>query len=157
MSVNWLQVWRYGPPLGTVVYAGGLVEEPKGGVILIGGLSTGTVFLNTIFRLRNTNSVWEPIGRTLQSARYKPVAFLVPDILTNCTRLWFFIVSTIRPLNLINLGQTKILRMITITEYLIVFVPYSLTRYDFIGCSSNEIEREYLYAVHYFGIKTIEK
>jgi hypothetical protein len=47
--------------------------------------------------------------------------------------------------------------MITITEYLIVFVPYSLTRYDFIGCSSNEIEREYLYAVHYFGIKTIEK
>ena len=81
------QVWRYGPPLPILVKGAALVEEPKGGVILIGGLTTGPVFLDTIFRLRNANSVWEAIGNTLKTTRYKPVAFLVPDSLTNCTHL----------------------------------------------------------------------
>ncbi len=80
--------WRYGPPLPVVIQGSALVEDPKGGVILIGGIETqSNLPTSKMYRLRHAMDVWEEMPRTLKSARYKPIAFRVPDSMTSCTRV----------------------------------------------------------------------
>jgi hypothetical protein len=62
-----------------------VVEDPNGGVVLLGGLIFGTQSAR-IFKLQDALSAWVEMKQTLKIARYFPVAFIVPDEMTNCTR-----------------------------------------------------------------------
>ncbi len=80
--------WKYGPPLLAVIKGAALVEDPKGGIILIGGIEVlANTVTNKMYRLRHAKSLWEVMPQTLKSARYKPVAFPVPDSMTSCSRV----------------------------------------------------------------------
>jgi len=48
--------WRNGPDLPFGITKGVLVEDPNGGVILVGGSSKKVTFLNTLFRLPNAGN-----------------------------------------------------------------------------------------------------
>ena len=63
-----------------------LVQDPKGGVVLLGGLIS-TLKSARIFKLQDASSAWVEMKQTLKVGRYHPVAFIVPDELTNCTLL----------------------------------------------------------------------
>jgi hypothetical protein len=40
-----------------------------------------------IFKLQDASSAWVEMKQTLKIGRYHPVAFIVPDEITNCTLL----------------------------------------------------------------------
>ena len=80
------QEWRSGPdiPLGLMYTA--IVQDQDGGVVLIGGGSSQGLS-DTLFRLPHAgaNAVWEELPQKLKTGRQGPIAFLIPDDITNCT------------------------------------------------------------------------
>jgi hypothetical protein len=62
-----------------------VVEDPNGGVVLLGGLIFGAQSAR-IFKLQDALSAWVEMKQTLKIGRYFPVAFIVPDEITNCTQ-----------------------------------------------------------------------
>ena len=77
--------WRLGPYLPVPTMAAGLVEDPRGGVIMIGG-HNGPSMTNLIYRLQHGGSKWELLTQKLKIANHYPSAFLIPDSLApNCT------------------------------------------------------------------------
>ncbi len=57
-----------------------------GGVIIIGGTSTGDDYLDTIYRLAHAEAQWEQMPQKLKIKKRRSfVAFLIPEEFTNCT------------------------------------------------------------------------
>jgi hypothetical protein len=77
--------WRLGPYLPIPTMAHSLVEDPRGGVIMIGG-NTGLVISTSLYRLRHGGAKWELMTQQLKVGNSYPSAFLIPDSLAlNCT------------------------------------------------------------------------
>jgi len=72
-------------PLGT--HWSQMVEDQHGGVILIGGASKSTIYLDTLFQLPHggQNAVWVKMEQKLKTGRSAPSAFLVPDNIVDCS------------------------------------------------------------------------
>jgi len=65
--------------------AAGLVEDPRGGVIMIGG-HTGPAVTSSIYRLEHSGAQWELLTQQLKIGNHYPAAFLIPDSLApTCT------------------------------------------------------------------------
>ena len=77
--------WRAGPNLPFAVMDGALVEDGKGGVILVGG-SDGSKETSNLFRLEHVgkNADWKKMPQKLRKPRSGHVAFLVQDDITTC-------------------------------------------------------------------------
>ena len=76
--------WRIGPYLPVGSSAHGIVEDPRGGVILIGGY----VRNNLLYRLKDggLNSNWELMPQKLKVANYYFAVMIIPDkFVQNCT------------------------------------------------------------------------
>ena len=79
--------WRMGPYLPVEILASGIVEDPRGGVILVGGY-TNSGMISSLYRLKHggLNSKWELMTQKLKVANHYPSVILIPDILAqNCT------------------------------------------------------------------------
>ena len=79
--------WRYGPPLPVPLCYGALVEDPAGGVIMVGGYNAEVAYHDTLYRLPHAgpDASWFKMPQRLQNARRFHVSFLVPEGLANCT------------------------------------------------------------------------
>jgi hypothetical protein len=60
-----------------------MVQDPEGGVILIGGYS-GPGHLGILYHLSDSGSTWRVMKQFLKIARSYHSAILIPDELTNC-------------------------------------------------------------------------
>jgi hypothetical protein len=71
--------WRKGPDLPVVISGSPIVEHPRGGVLIIGGLS--------IYYLPHagSNAAWETLPQQLKTPREWLTAFLIPDNIVNCS------------------------------------------------------------------------
>ena len=78
-------IWTPGPSLPFAIKGAALIEDPLGGVIILGGFAVSDGALhNKIYWLPNLATGWVVLEQTLKIPRYVPLAFLVPDSLTNC-------------------------------------------------------------------------
>jgi hypothetical protein len=80
-------MWRLGPYLPVSTCCATLVEDPRGGVILIGG-STSSGLSTSLYQLKHGGlyAKWELMAQKLRLGNYYFAAFLIPDILVqNCT------------------------------------------------------------------------
>ena len=82
--------WRYGPELPIKVGNATLIEDPAGGVILIGGQSTTVEHHDHVYRLAHAgpDAKWIKMTQTLKTARHAHVGFLVPDEAFECSSSW---------------------------------------------------------------------
>ena len=73
--------WKSGPELPFGITDAELVEDPAGGVILVGGFVVeDRKYLNTLFRLPNSDSKsWIQMPQKLTTGRKFHTAFLIPD------------------------------------------------------------------------------
>ncbi len=78
--------WKDGPPLPTSMYSSRMVEDPNGGVILVGGISDLNGFEDSLYRLPHggAGAVWIKMDQKLKIGRYWHVAILVPDYIIEC-------------------------------------------------------------------------
>jgi hypothetical protein len=78
--------WRLGPALPRLTILAQLVEDADGGVVLIGGLTMGMYYLDTLFRLPHAgqDGKWVELPQKLKIGRDSHTAFMVPDNLANC-------------------------------------------------------------------------
>jgi hypothetical protein len=79
--------WRNGPDLPFGIRMASLVEDPIGGVILVGGYSNNDSNLQTLFRLSDAgdDAEWVEMPQKLQIGRCYHTAFLVPDDIATCS------------------------------------------------------------------------
>jgi hypothetical protein len=98
LSVNSLQLfsvelldetsneWIEGSNLNAEIYASQMVEDPNGGVILVGGTSDSIPFEDTLYRLPHggAGAVWIKMDQKLKIGRYWHVAILIPDYMVEC-------------------------------------------------------------------------
>ena len=79
--------WRNGPDLPYGITKAALVEDPTGGVILVGGTSDDAKYLQTLFRLSDAgdDAKWIEMPQILKLGRYGHNAFLVPDDVATCS------------------------------------------------------------------------
>ncbi len=75
--------WRDGPELPAGIYHAQMVEDPLGGVILIGGSS----YSDTMYRLAHAGegARWMELPQKLSIGRHLHTAIMVPDDVVNCT------------------------------------------------------------------------
>ena len=79
------QVWKSGPMLPLDISGGFMLEHPRGGVLLIGGLLDGWKSLDTIYHLPSLTSKWELLPQKLKEPRHDFAAVVVPDDVTTCS------------------------------------------------------------------------
>lgn len=79
--------WRKGPDLPFGITDTALVEDPTGGVILVGGSSDDDEYLQTLFRLSDAgeDAKWIEMPQKLKFGRNSHNAFLVPDDVASCS------------------------------------------------------------------------
>ena len=79
--------WREGPALPVRLCNSNLVEDPAGGVIIVGGENSEIGTHDTLYRLSHAGpeASWFKMPQKLQYGRNYHVSFLVPDAMTNCT------------------------------------------------------------------------
>jgi len=79
--------WRKGPDLPFGITDAALVEDPTGGVILVGGSSDDDEYLQTLFRLSDAgeDAKWREMPQKLKFGRNSHNAFLVPDDVASCS------------------------------------------------------------------------
>jgi hypothetical protein len=80
--------WKFGPELPKRIYGSAMVEDPFGGVILIGGWSSfEEPEKDTLYRLAHSGkgARWMKLPQKLDLARRYPFAFTVPENVLNCT------------------------------------------------------------------------
>ena len=75
-------VWRTGPNLPIGITEASMVDDPFGGVVLIGGYNEK--HLNTLYQLSHANSDWILMSQKLKIGRFGATTFLVPNEITNC-------------------------------------------------------------------------
>lgn len=79
------EAWRSGPELPFEILNAALVEDPYGGVVLMGGKKTYYEYNDVILRLANAEDKWTVIPQKLNRNRYSPAWIPIPDALANCT------------------------------------------------------------------------
>ena len=64
-----------------------MVEDPNGGVVLIGGSSKSYQYLDTLYQLPHggEDAVWTKMEQKLKTGRYLHTAILVPDSAVDCS------------------------------------------------------------------------
>jgi hypothetical protein len=80
--------WRKGPDLPFGIMLAQMVEDPNGGVVLVGGSSQyPNSFLDTLYQLPHggADAVWTKMKQKLKIGRKRHVAFLVPDDVVDCS------------------------------------------------------------------------
>jgi hypothetical protein len=79
--------WRNGPDLPFGITEAALVEDPAGGIILVGGKSTDDEYLQTLFRLSDAgeDAKWIEMPQKLKIGRNGHNAFLVPSDVASCS------------------------------------------------------------------------
>jgi hypothetical protein len=79
--------WRNGPDLPFGIHDASLVEDPAGGVILVGGVSKYDQYLQTLFRLSDAggDAKWVEMPQKLKDGRYWHTSFLIPDDIVTCS------------------------------------------------------------------------
>ncbi len=78
--------WRKGPDLPFGIAGAQMVEDPNGGVVLVGGRSNRR-HLDTLYQLPHggAHAVWTKMEQKLKIGRSGHVAFLVPDDVVDCS------------------------------------------------------------------------
>ena len=78
--------WRNGPDLPFGIRYASLVEDPAGGIILVGGFDDN-YHLNTLFKLSDAGdeAQWIEMPQKLKLRRSGHISFLVPDGITSCS------------------------------------------------------------------------
>jgi hypothetical protein len=76
--------WRQGPDLPFGMSGGAMVEDPMGGVILIGGTTPSR---DILFRLSHVGdgASWKEMPQKLKLGRIFLTAIMIPDHIVNCT------------------------------------------------------------------------
>ena len=79
--------WRNGPDLPFGISNPALIEDPTGGVILVGGQSENNSALQTLFRLPGAgdDAKWIEMPQKLKIGRNRLTSFLVPDDVASCS------------------------------------------------------------------------
>jgi hypothetical protein len=79
--------WRKGPGLPFEIDKAQMVDDPNGGVVLVGGSSDYDEILDTLFQLPHggEDAEWIELEQTLNVGRRSHVAFLVPDNIVDCS------------------------------------------------------------------------
>ncbi len=80
--------WRKGPELPFGILYSQMVEDQKGGVVLIGGaLQSSANYLDTLLQLEHggQDDVWTNMEQKLKTRRECHAAFLVPDHIVDCS------------------------------------------------------------------------
>ncbi len=79
--------WRDGPELPTGIYHAQMIEDPLGGVILIGGYSSSNAYSDTMYRLAHAGegARWMELPQKLSIGRKLHTAIMIPDDIVNCT------------------------------------------------------------------------
>jgi hypothetical protein len=79
--------WLTGPNLPLPIWNSQMVEDPTGGVVLIGGRSSSTAILDTLYRLPHggPDAVWTQMDQKLKIGRIDHTAFLVSDDYVDCS------------------------------------------------------------------------
>jgi hypothetical protein len=72
--------WRDGPEFPYEIESAGMVEDPNGGVILVGAGDDA----DELFQLRHSDSEWTKMVQKLQTRREYFTTFLVPDDVVDC-------------------------------------------------------------------------
>ncbi len=79
--------WRVGTQLPFGISASQMIEDPNGGVILVGGISDLNGFENSLYQIPHggAGAVWTKMEQKLKIGRYWHAAFLVPDYFVECS------------------------------------------------------------------------
>jgi hypothetical protein len=79
--------WRAGPDLPFRIHAAQMVEDPDGGVVLVGGSADSTWYHDTLYQLPHAgaDARWIRMEQKLKFGRESHVAFLVPDDVVDCS------------------------------------------------------------------------
>ncbi len=79
--------WQTGPELPFGIYNSQMVEDPNGGVVLIGGESSSFDKLDTLYQLPHggQDAVWIKMEQKMKTGRDAHAAFLVPDNIADCS------------------------------------------------------------------------
>jgi hypothetical protein len=79
-------LWRAGPDLPVGIRGAAMVEDPLGGVILIGGESSANKFLDSLYRLSHAGDEagWIRLSQKLSTGRHSHTAIMVPDSIVDC-------------------------------------------------------------------------
>ncbi len=79
--------WQTGPALPFEIWESQMVEDQNGGVVLIGGRSSGYVTLDTIYQLPHggLNAVWTKMEQKMKTGRSRHTAFFIPDNIVDCS------------------------------------------------------------------------
>jgi hypothetical protein len=79
--------WRTGPELPIGILDPRMVEDPNGGVVLIGGKLTSGENLDTLYQLPHggQDAVWTKLEQKLKTGRNSHTAILVPDNIVECS------------------------------------------------------------------------
>jgi hypothetical protein len=64
-----------------------MVKDQNGGVVLIGGRSSSTDYLDTLYQLPHggQDAVWTKMEEKLKTGRRDHTAFMVPDNIVDCS------------------------------------------------------------------------
>ena len=78
--------WRKGPDLPIKVVAASFVEDPRGGIIIVGG-HLGSGATGNIYRLKHAgpDAQWEKLPQQSSLMRFWTAAVMIPNELANCT------------------------------------------------------------------------
>jgi hypothetical protein len=78
--------WQTGPELPFGIHSSEMVEDQNGGVVLIGGESSGGR-LDTLYQLPHggQDAVWTKMEQKMKTIRQAHTAFLVPDNIVDCS------------------------------------------------------------------------
>ncbi len=79
--------WQAGPELPFGISRSQMVEDQNGGVVLIGGRSSSTDYLDTLYQLPHggQDAVWTKMEQKLKTGRSDHTAFMVPDNIVDCS------------------------------------------------------------------------
>jgi hypothetical protein len=79
--------WQTGPELPFGLFSSEMVEGQNKGVVLIGGVSSSSVYLDTLYQLPHggQDAVWTKMEQKIKAGRYQHVAFLIPDNTVDCS------------------------------------------------------------------------
>jgi hypothetical protein len=79
--------WQTGPELPFGIWKSQMVEDQNGGVVLIGGKSSSVNNLDTLYQLPHggQDAVWTKMEQKMKTGRSTLSAFLVSDIIVDCS------------------------------------------------------------------------
>jgi hypothetical protein len=79
--------WQTGPELPFGIAESQMVEDQKGGVVLIGGRSSSVGNLDTLYQLPHggQDAVWTTMEQKMKTGRRRHTAVLIPDNFVDCS------------------------------------------------------------------------